>query len=139
MVKDPQTQKLLLSQLLLNGTVDADSARIINHQTISFGEVLQLAFPVVVEGSVREALHVERRLELKSFSKLLRDSTSSSYILHQHCAGRMEARKLLQRQHTLLERQAGLLELDVIASIGDFLEHEAVGGNVEHRNDTESD
>lgn len=51
----------------------------------------------------------------------------------------MEARELLQCQHALLECQAGLLELNVIASIGDFLEHQAIGWFVEHRNDTESD
>jgi hypothetical protein len=50
----------------------------------------------------------------------------------------MEARKFLQRQNTLLERQSSLLELDVIPTVGDFLHHQAIGGNVEHRNDAKT-
>lgn len=43
----------------------------------------------------------------------------------------MEASQLLQSQHALLESQAGLLELDVVAAVGDFLKDDAVGGNIE--------
>lgn len=56
-------KKLLLSQLLLNSALDADFICIIKHQAISFGEVLQLTLPVVVEGSARKAIQVERCLQ----------------------------------------------------------------------------
>lgn len=62
-------KNLLLSQLLLNGAIDADLICIIEHQAISFGEVLQLTLPVVVEGSARKAIQVERCLQNEKLFK----------------------------------------------------------------------
>jgi hypothetical protein len=45
-----------LSQLLLNGAIDTQSTCVINDQAISFGEILELVLPVIVEGSFGEAV-----------------------------------------------------------------------------------
>lgn len=50
----------------------------------------------------------------------------------------MEASQLLQSQHALLEGQASLLELDVVAAVGDFFKDNSVGGNIEDIDDAES-
>lgn len=49
----------------------------------------------------------------------------------------MEAGQLLQSQHALLEAQASLFKLDVVATIGDFFKDDAIGWNVEDIDDAE--
>lgn len=49
----------------------------------------------------------------------------------------METCKFLQRQHALLKTQPSFLKLNVIAAVGDFFHHQAIGRDVKNRNNTE--
>lgn len=59
-----------------------------------------------------------------------------SYIFQQNSACSMKTCQFLQRQYALLKIQPCFLKLNMIATVSDFLHHQAIGWNVKDRNDT---
>lgn len=49
----------LLVELLLNVAINAQTGAVINHQSISCCEVLQLILPVVMECSLRKSFQIQ--------------------------------------------------------------------------------